>query len=254
MNSVIPVYYQIKQTIKTWILNKEFGAGEKLPSESKLIDKFNASRITIRQAIAQLIQEGFLVSRRGAGTFVTTNSELINSMSVETTGFMDDLFLTQISNVQTKFVEIKKTLLPKHVGEKLRLNDSEIVEIKRVRLLNGKPFTYSVNYLPLTIGLKINEKDLHNKLLVEILEKDFDIRFEEGIQTVKASFADEEVAKQLEIAQGSPILFVERIMYSLQHKPVELFQSSYRGELFEFIVRFKRIKKRGGNGWVQRLD
>ena len=65
MSTLLPIYYQIKQTIKNWILNKEFNPGEKIPSENELAKKFNVSRLTARQAISQLVQEGFLISKRG---------------------------------------------------------------------------------------------------------------------------------------------------------------------------------------------
>ena len=256
MTTVLPIYYQIKQTIKGWIVNKEFGPGNKIPSENELADRFNVSRLTVRQAISQLIQEGFLNSKRGEGTFVTSNEDLINSFSLETTGFMDELFSTQLSKVTTKWATLSKMVAPKPVREKLQLEmgDEEVVQIKRVRLLRGRPFTYTINYLPVEIGARVNEKDLYRRRLVEILERDLKVEFTEAVQTIEASFADQEVAEKLEVASGSPILFVEKIMYSKQHKPIELFQSSYRGDLFKFIVRFNKVKRRNGSQWVHQPE
>jgi GntR family transcriptional regulator len=256
MTTVLPIYYQIKQTIKGWIVNKEFGPGNKIPSENELADRFNVSRLTVRQAISQLIQEGFLNSRRGEGTFVTSNEDLINSFSLETTGFMDELFSTQLSKVTTKWATLSKMVAPKPVKEKLQLetNDEEVVQIKRVRLLRGRPFTYTINYLPVEIGARVNEKDLYRRRLLEILERDLKVEFTGAVQTIEASFADQEVAEKLEVASGSPILFVEKIMYSKQHKPIELFQSSYRGDLFKFIVRFNKVKRRNGSQWIHQPE
>ena len=256
MTTVLPIYYQIKQTIKGWIVNKEFGPGNKIPSENELADRFNVSRLTVRQAISQLTQEGFLNSRRGEGTFVTSNEDLINSFSLETTGFMDELFSTQLSKVTTKWATLSKMVAPKPVKEKLQLetNDEEVVQIKRVRLLRGRPFTYTINYLPVEIGARVNERDLYRRRLLEILERDLKIEFTEAVQTIEASFADQEVAEKLEVASGSPILFVEKIMYSKQHKPIELFQSSYRGDLFKFIVRFNKVKRRNGSQWIHQPE
>lgn len=256
MTAVLPIYYQIKQTIKGWIVNKEFGPGNKIPSENELADRFNVSRLTVRQAISQLTQEGFLNSRRGEGTFVTSNEDLINSFSLETTGFMDELFSTQLSKVTTKWATLSKMVAPKPVKEKLQLEmgDEEVVQIKRVRLLRGRPFTYTMNYLPVEIGARVNEKDLYRRRLLEILERDLKVEFTEAVQTIEASFADQEVAEKLEVASGSPILFVEKIMYSKQHKPIELFQSSYRGDLFKFIVRFNKVKRRNGSQWIHQPE
>ncbi len=252
MNIALPIYYQIKETMKSWILNKEFNLGEKIPSENELAGKFNVSRLTVRQAISQLTQEGFLRSKRGEGTFVTDNENLINSFSLEFQGVMDDLFFYQISEIEIKSVSINNVLSPKLIREKLELDDEdkEVIQIKRVRSLRRKLFTFTVNYLPLSIGTRITEKDLYQKSLIQILTENFGIHFTEAVQTIEASFADQEVAEKLGIASGSPILFVERIMYGEKHKPIELFQSSYRGDQYKFIVRFKNVKRKGENKWI----
>lgn len=254
MSTLLPVYYQIKQTIKNWILNKEFSSGEKIPSENELAEKFNVSRLTVRQAIGQLSQEGFLVSKRGEGTFVTNNESLISKLSLEFTGFMDDLFY-QISRSKTKTVKITQIPLPKLIKEKLELEEGEkVVQIKRLRFLEGSAFAFTVNYLPIEIGEKINEKELYRRPLLQILEEDLGIQFTEAFQTIQASFADQEVAEQLGIHSGSPILFVERIMYTEKEKPVELVQSSYPGDLYKYIVRLKNIRKKGANIWIHHAE
>lgn len=126
MVALLPVYYQIKQTIKNWIINKEFNPGAKIPSENELAEKFQVSRLTVRQAISQLIQEGLLISKRGEGTFVTNNENLINSYGIEFIGFMDDLF-HQVSKSKTKSVRITHIEAPKLIKEKLRLSEEEKV-------------------------------------------------------------------------------------------------------------------------------
>jgi len=249
--ALLPVYYQIKQTIKAWIINKEFSPGDKILSENELANRFKVSRLTVRQAILQLIQEGFLVSRRGEGTFVTKDGNLIDSFSLEFSGFMDDLFY-QVQKSKTKSAKITRMTAPKSIGEKLELDnkDEQIVQIKRVRFKGDKCFAYTVNYLPFEIGMKITEKDLYKKPLLRIMEEDLGIQFTEAFQTIEASFADREVSRQLEVPSGSPILFVERIMYHKKRKPVELVQSSYRGDLYKYMVRLKSVKRKEGSAWI----
>jgi GntR family transcriptional regulator len=256
MNTLLPIYYQIKERIKGWIINKEYNTGAKIPSENELAEMFNVSRLTVRQAISQLTQEGFLNRKRGEGTFVTDNENLINSFSLEFSGFMNDLFFYQISKIQIKSVEINRMVPSKMIRDKLELDEDEkeILQIKRVRFLRDRLFTYTINYLPLEIGSRIVEKDLYKKPMLQILEQDLSIRFIEAVQTIEASFASQEVAEKLEIASGSPILFVERIMYVQKRKPVEVFQSSYRGDLYKFIVRFKNVQGKDGSKWVYQLD
>jgi GntR family transcriptional regulator len=82
------------------------------------------------------------------------------------------------------------------------------------------------------------------------MEQDLGIQFTEAFQTIEASFADQEVSEALGIASGSPVLFVERIMYGRRRKPVELVQSSYRGDLYKYIVRLKNVKRKKGAVWI----
>lgn len=239
MNSspVVPVYYQIKQFIKNWIINREFSPGDRIPTEYELADRFNVSRLTVHQAISQLSQEGFMITKRGEGTFVTKDTKLINSFSLEFTGFMDDLFY-QISRSRMKSVRMDRIIVPKVIKEKLELRDDEeeVVQIKRVRFLEGKPFAFTVNYLPVEIGVRVREKDLYKKPLLQIFEQDLGIQFGEAFQTIQASFADQEISEQLGWTPASPILFAERIMYDRKDKPFELVQSSYRGDLYIYKV------------------
>jgi len=248
---LLPAYYQIKQTIKNWILNKEFESGEKIPSENKLAEKFRVSRLTVRQAISQLVQEGFLLSKRGEGTFVTRSEDLISSLGLEFTGFMDDLFY-QISRSKTKSVQMEEIPVPKPIREKLELDQpaGEVIQIKRVRFLDDRPFAYTINYLPLEIGRRIAKRDLLRKPLLQIIERDLGIPFTEAFQTIEASFAGSEVAGHLGVGSGSPILLVERIMYTKKRKPVEIVQSSYRGDMYKYMVRLKNFRRNRGRIWI----
>ena len=131
---------------------------------------------------------------------------------------------------------------------------SEVVRIKRVRYLKDKLFTYSINYLPQEIGVKITERALYKKSLLQILEQDFGIAFVEAVQTIEATFADQEVAENLAIPSGSPVLFIERTMYTKKRRPVEIFQSSYRGDLYKFIVRYRNVPGKDGGKWIHRFN
>jgi GntR family transcriptional regulator len=244
MSGLLPVYYHIKQNIKNRILNGEFRPGDKIPSENDWAEEFKVSRLTARQAVLQLIQEGFLVRKRGKGTFVTANNALIDSFNLEFNGFMDDLFY-QISKSRTKSVKITRMIATPQIRNKLEIKEgnAEIIRIDRVRFKGEKTFAYTVNYMPLETGMKISEDDLLKKPLLQMIEEDLGIKLIEAFQTIQATFADQELAGKLEIASGSPILYVERIMYTHKHKPVEFVQTSYRGDLYKYIVRLKNNVK-----------
>lgn len=250
MNTIVPIYYQIKQDIKKSIVSGEFNPGDKIPSENDLSMKFNVSRLTLRQAISQLNQEGFLISKRGIGTFVTTNKDLIDSSCLEVSGFLNDLFY-EVSKVKTKEVKITRLMASRRIKEKLEMDqgDKEVIQIERIRFKGSRSFAYTINYLPIEIGSKINKGELYKKPLLQIIEQDLGIPFTEAFQTIEASFASQEVAKKLGVLAGSPILFLERIMYTKGRKPVELVQSSHRGDIYKYFVRLKKIKSKQGRTW-----
>jgi GntR family transcriptional regulator len=250
MTPSIPVYYQIRNAIKDSIANKDYSYGDKIPSENELAELFKVTRLTVRQGIALLVQEGLLIRKRGEGTFVTKDESLVRSLGLEFTGFIDGLFY-EVSRTKTISVVIDKITSTKSVREKLELANDEVIRIKRVRLLNDKIFAYTINYLAPEIGLRMTEKELLKKPLLKIIEQDIGIEVEEALQTIEASFADQETADKLEIPPGSPILFVERIMYAKNKKPIELVQTSYSGEHYKYVVRLKSDKSTKGRRWVQ---
>jgi GntR family transcriptional regulator len=247
MDVILPIYYQIKQTIRGWIVNREYNPGEKIPSEAELMAQFKVSRLTVRQAISQLVQEGLLISRRGEGTFVSTDEGLINSFNAELRGFADNIFARNL-NIETRSVTLTRMAAPKLIREKLELSGDacDVIQIKRHRYLNGKIFSYAINYLPLAIGARIVESELYKKPLSQILVGELGVSFSESVQTIQASFADHETSEALAVASGSPILFIERIVYNREREPVDLFQTSHPGDRFKLIVRFKNVNSR----WV----
>ncbi len=250
MTTLLPVYYQIKNKIQEWIVSKEYLPGERLPSENELARIFEVSRLTVRQAIALLDQEKLVFRRRGEGTFVTQDSQLIDSLGLEFSGFMDDLFY-QVSKSVTKSVEITQVPASKIVQEKLEISDDTVYRVQRVRELNNYLFAYTVNYLPNDIGSQITRDMLLKEPMLKILEVKLGYDFDEAFQTIEASFSDQEVSARLEIPSGSPILYVERIMYDKNQKPIEYVQSSYRGDLYKYVVRMKLNKEDKEKMWIQ---
>ena len=196
----------------------------------------------------------FWFAKRGHGTFVTDNAELIRDYSLAFTGFIDDLFY-EVSKAKTKWVSMTQIKAPKRVSEKLAIDHGDkIIQIKRARFLQNKPFCFALNYLPFDIGSKIKKSDLFKKSLLQIMEQDLGINFSEAFQVIESTFAGREAAKHIQTIPGSPVLFVERIMYDQKRRPVEFIQVSYRGDLYKYTVNLTKIKRKNKNLWVHGVD
>lgn len=251
VNPLLPLYYQIKEEIRSWVTNKKMLPAQMLPSENELAKHFKVSRLTVREAVSHLVQEGLLIRRRGHGTFVTEDEKIIEGLSLESYSFMDEIYY-QVQKLKTKSVVLEEVVPPESIKEMLELETSSqtVTRIKRIRYLGDKALNYIINHIPREIGSQLNKRDLLAKPLLQILQQDLNLIFSEAFQTVSASFADKEVADALVIPLGSPILHIERTMYVGNHKPIEVVKIACRGDLFKYVMRFKNRRSRGGDVWV----
>lgn len=251
MESSIPIYHQIRRVIMHWILNKEYDPGDQIPSENELAEMFNVNRLTIRQGLLPLIQEGLLVRKRGEGTFVTTDAAVIHKFGLQPVGLIDDLVYT-MSNSQTLKVRKEQIDATKYQREKLELMEGQkqICKFTRDRLVYGKYRAFTVNYLPLWIGERISEEDLYAMHLLQLLEQKLKIEFSQAFQTVEATYANDEIAEHLGVNKGESILLLERIVYSTKGVPVSLANTAYEGSSYKFSLFVEKIKYDGGSRWI----
>jgi GntR family transcriptional regulator len=251
MGPVLPVYHQIRRSVKHWILDKLYRPNDKIPTELELANQFNVNRMTVRQALSSLVEEGLLIRKRGEGTFVTDNEELIQGMSLKHISMTNELLLPLMKS-KTLSVDIKEIEPAPLIREKLELNGNDrfVVRIKRDRLVPEGFRAFTVNYLPLDIGRRLDEKALLKKPLLKIMEDDLKINFIEASQTIEASFADEEIAAHLGILPGNQTLFTERIMYAEKGKPVELVHTIYEASLYKCGLNLKKVKRGNSFDWI----
>jgi GntR family transcriptional regulator len=251
MEPVLPVYHQIRRTIKYWVLEKHYGPNCKIPPENELAIQFNVNRMTVRQALSSLVQEGLLIRKRGEGTFVTGEEELIQQMSLKHVSLTNELLLPLMRS-KTLTVEKAEVGPPPLIREKLELNLDEkyVVRIKRERLVPEEFRAFTVNYLPLDIGRQIGEDQLLKRPLLKIMEDDLKINFIEVFQTIEASFADEETASHLGVPPGVPTLLIERIMYAEKGKPVELVNTIYAANSYKCCLHLKKVKRGPSFDWI----
>ena len=251
MEPILPVYHQIRRSIKHSILDKVYGCSDRIPPEQELAHQFNVNRMTVRQALSSLVEEGLLIRKRGEGTFVTGDEKLIQEKSLKHISMTNELLLPLMKS-KTLTVEKAEVEPTPMIREKLELspNDKTVVQIKRDRLVpEGFP-AYTVNYLPLDIGRQLDEKTLLKKPLVKIMEDDLKITFTEAFQTIEVSFADEETALHLNILPGNPTLFTERIMYAEKGKPVEMVRTIYKANLHKCCLHLKKVRRGSSFDWI----
>jgi GntR family transcriptional regulator len=243
----IPLYYQLETILRRRIVQGEFSSQVPIPSEETLCREYDVSRITVRQALASLEEEGLIIRRRGKGTFVVEKAVSLDPPRF--TGFMEDLISMGIKTT-AKILDMGMIEAPTWIMEKLKLDPAaEVLRIEKIRLVEGTPFSYVVNYLPADIGIKIPKDKLSGKPLLMILETNLGIMVDEADQTVEATIADAHVAPLLGIRVGDPLLKVERTVYDGKGRPVECVSVLYRADKYCFNVKLKRQRSKDSAGW-----
>lgn len=247
MNDMVPVYQQIKESIKSWIMDGIYKPSQKIPSESELIKEFGVSRLTVRQAIGLLVQEGYLVSKRGKGSYVTSDPEKLSALFKRFYGSTDDLFY-HTERLQTRKVKVLNIQPSPVIRNKLRLNPTEkfVLEVTRIRFAQDTPVVITKSYMHTKYGQVLTEqKLLENPLIIGILEKEAGITWRHVLQTMEATFADKTLAGQLGIASGSPMLRVERLIMASRHKPIIVAIGWFRSDIFKYFDGFKVVNRKG---------
>ena len=218
-----------------------------MPSEEALTKEYSLSRITVRQALSSLESDGLIVRKRGKGTFVSKKHTYLESPKF--TGFIEDLISMGI-RTKSKILDISMVEGPQNIQEHLELEvGTQLFRIEKIRLVEGSPFSYVLNYLPPDIGQKIKKEDLIAKPLLMILEDDLGIKATEAVQSIEATIADTHVASLLGIRVGDPLLKGERTVFDVNHRPVEYVSVLYRADKYFYTVNLRRKRSESSVGW-----
>lgn len=246
-DSGIPLYYQLETILRQKIASGESAPGQPLPSEDALAVEYGVSRITVRQALSLLEQDGLITRQRGRGTFVSETFKPLKPP--EFSGSMEEL-IAQGVRIKVKVLSLERIEAPARIRESLELKPGEpVLMIQKVRLVEEAPLSYVINYLPEAIGRKVENADLNQRPLLMILEKDFGLVAGEAIQSVGATVADSKVAPLLEVRIGDPLLRAERTVYDSEGQPLEHVSALYRSDRYSFTIKLKRERSATSRGW-----
>jgi GntR family transcriptional regulator len=248
-NRIVPLYHQVEQVIRHRIATREYRAGLQIPSEHELGRELKVSRVTIREALRELVREHLLVKVQGKGTFVAP--DLPKALQpIKYNGFLEDLY-QRVLQLDVVNVDMMRTGVPDKVRTVLHLPASvtEIVQIKRCRHGHGEPFSFTVNYLPVEIGARVDPTVLKTVPLNTVFERDLKIPVVRAEETVEAAPANPEVAEQLGIPVLYPVMHVTRVMFTDGDRAFEVVETFYRADKYHYSVNLSRVKHKGKWTW-----
>ncbi|MCD2158985.1 GntR family transcriptional regulator [Fructobacillus sp. M1-13] len=226
----IPRYIEIHNEIRQRIAAGEWKTNKRLPAERELAASFNVSRMTLRQAIQTLVDEGILERRVGSGTFVAEKK--VSERALGVTYFTE---LMKKSGRQAQSVTVSYKVTTPSVSEMDHLHlkaEDEVLVMERLRLGDAEPILLEQTTLPVSLVNNFTRSELTESLYKTLI--DAGIQPGRANQTITASLATERQAALLEIKRGDPILSVRQVSYDQEDHPFEYVRSYYVGDRFEF--------------------
>lgn len=228
-----PVYIQIHNQIKRDIEAGVWKVGDRIPSERALSAQFKVSRMTLRQALQTLVEEGILERRVGAGTYVARQK--VQEVMSGTTSF------TEIMRSQGKFPSsqtISYRIASPSLSEQERLHLQEndrVVRMERIRLADSVPISFEVTTIPASLVKDFSRAEVTDSFYATMEQKG-GYQIGAAKQTVTATLASENIADYLDLKRGDPILRLRQITYLSDGRPFEYVRTQYAGERFEFYL------------------
>lgn len=245
-NSQIPLYYQLENVLREKITSGTFRGGERLPTESDLIEEYGVSRITVRQALQSLSDDGLIERKQGRGTYISARKSRKRKFTgvIHLTGSLDEL-IEMGMETPVKVLEMNRVEADSHEAELLEIKvKTPIYRLKRLRMHEGKPFGLIVNYLPEEIGAKLTMEELSSGALLHTMEAKLGYELDNALQEIHAELADPYVAKLLDVRVGTALLSIERTVYTQKQKPVEYVHTLYRSDIYGYSVKLVREKNK----------
>lgn len=235
----IPLYYQIKQAILDLILEGTLTEGQLLPTEADFCNQCHISRPTIRQALSELVAEGYLYRQRAKGTFVAEPKIAARFLN-ELESFNEEM-IQKGMKPKTAVLSLRVIKGSKNINEKLRIdNDADLIYLERLRFADGKPVVYLETCLPYKGFELLAEQDFMQQSLYNLLEKLYGIRVEKVVRKIEAVNATVRESGLLEMEKRDAVCLVRTIAYMAGDIPVEYSIARYRGDRNQFTVELHR--------------
>lgn len=233
----LPMYVKIREALRQQIVQGAIKRGERLPSEHELALQFGVSRMTVRQGISDLIDEGLVYRRHGVGTFVAYPH--LDRDHTRLTNFFDR---SKGNGVNARATVLALEVIPakQKVAKALDINvGDQVIRVKTLRFANNLPITIHDAHIPHEQFSRLLNENLEVQNLWSLFEQ-YGYKVKRAIERIEARQANKELAKLMGIKKGAPILYKERTVYAENGTPVEFTYCYNRGDIYSLTVSLER--------------
>lgn len=216
--SLTPLYQQVMEDIRDKVDSGKFVPGDKIPSEPELSEEYSVSRITIRRAVSELVDDGYLVKRQGKGTFVCQRKLTRKICQKSEVQSFTDTCAEDGRVAGAKVLGVETVRARESEASFLGLQEgAELVHVRRLRTADGVPIMLENNFFPLEGFEFLLDADLRDTSIFDYVEKRSGRRPRgDDLCTLEVVRASSDKASELNVAVGEP-LFYEKINFTDQN-------------------------------------
>jgi GntR family transcriptional regulator len=233
-NAPEPLYHQLRTALQRDIEAGRWQPGEQLPTENDLIARYRVSKITVRQALRELSNLGYIGREQGRGTFVQRPP--LEEGPRELTSFTDEMRHHGLA-AKSQVLEQGVTAAAPDVAERLEVDaGSPVFRLRRLRFADGEPMGLQTAYVPMTSVPGIADLPFDSASLYDVFRTRYNLYPASAKETHVAVLVGSEEASLLRASAGSPALAAERITYLSDGKPLEFVKSIMRGDRYKIVL------------------
>lgn len=249
-SGVVPLYYQLATVLREKILARQYKPEEQLPTEAELVEDYGVSRITVRQAMGKLEDEGLIRREAGRGTFVTDRRPTEGTLELDQS--IDEL-ISMGRATSVELLQLEEVEASVEAAAELGLEAGvPLVRCQRLRKHEGRPYCYIINLLPREIGERIDRRAWTRGSVLQHIEEDLGIPLRIAQQRLRAVLADVRLARWLDTRIGAPLLRVDYVIRTDRGLPVEKAELYYRGDVYSFTLHLMRSETEKGSWALER--
>lgn len=233
MKDGIHLYAKVAREIRHQIDNGTYQEGDRLPSERKLCETFEASRITIRQALELLEDQRVIVRKHGVGTYVLPSQ--YNQILDNLYSFKDEIEKSG-ETPSTKMIDIELVKVDDYLQEKMGLPlNSTVYKLSRIRLADNVPLVLEHSYIPAAIAPELDRFNFSRVSLYQTLKREYGIEINKSYETLKATKLNKEEAERLQKENEDIAMYIQRFAYK-DGGIIEYTRSIVAGDKYKYTV------------------
>ncbi len=231
----VPIYSRIEKFLRDRIRSGELLPGDPIPPESQLVQQFQISRMTVRQALSRLVYEGLVVRYRGRGSFV---AEPRLEHSKVWLSFEEEM-QARGAKIRIRLLERRLVQASGRVAESLDLPEgAEVIALKRLRFVDDQVVGIETRYLPRAIGQALTSDEIHNQPLVPAVRRILGKPRTRLTLQVTGSVVSGSEARLLQIKAGAPVLVREHVWFVEPERPIQYGKSVFRADRYQMRLDF----------------